>query len=185
MGLQFIIAEDAPEHNVSGSKRLSSAFGCPEEIWREYKDNLSFPLDIYSLASDLGLVVRYRPLDNEISGFLKQIDSRWTATINAIHSESRKRFTLAHELGHFLLHTKGQDDKEFKDTTFFRHEDNVGTINDYSREESEANHFAAKLLMPKEEFIEAANSLKSISAVANKFGVSPMAVRIRSQNIHK
>jgi len=57
----------------------------------------------------------------------------------------RRRFTLAHEIGHFCMH-RSSDRREFVDTgsTMNRSE---SYWNSY---ESEANRFAAELLMPRE-----------------------------------
>ncbi len=61
----------------------------------------------------------------------------------------RKRFTLAHELGHYFLH-KDKIDGIHQDTVLFRdsNEDKLGI-------EYAANDFASELLLPTETFIQA------------------------------
>jgi Zn-dependent peptidase ImmA (M78 family) len=58
------------------------------------------------------------------------------------YSESSKRFTLAHELGHWLLHP---GETHHRDRAIDHHADNAGL----SLEEREANYFAACYLMPE------------------------------------
>ena len=53
----------------------------------------------------------------------------------------KKRFTIAHELGHFRLH---------KNTTLYgRNKESFLDFNDKDSQESDANIFAAELLMPE------------------------------------
>ncbi|MEA4858332.1 MAG: ImmA/IrrE family metallo-endopeptidase [Solidesulfovibrio sp.] len=84
-------------------------------------------------------------------------------------SSVRDVFTIAHELGHFFLHTN------------FKRE-GTAKFNRYgsSRSETEANWFAAELLMPRDRFIEVAlESGFDHRMIATHFGVSGAAVRVR------
>lgn len=77
-------------------------------------------------------------------------------------SPARHRSNLAHELGHYVLHAnQGQAPMPM---TFAR--------NGTGSTEIEANHFAARLLMPQEEFVAAWKKQGSALAVANVFNVS-------------
>src|SRR4051812_22048309 len=76
------------------------------------------PVPIEDIAKAAGAQVTYRNFNNEISGALVR---RGTSAIIAVAAEQplvRQRFTIAHELGHFLLHpARGDDvhvDKHFK-----------------------------------------------------------------------
>lgn len=87
----------------------------------------------------------------------------------------RQAFTVAHELGHLILHKKRQD-------IFFRHQ--VKDFNGDSKEdEKEANWFAASLLMPKEVVTKAWEKYKSIELIAQYFGVSKQAAYWRLKNL--
>lgn len=89
--------------------------------------------------------------------------------INGDEPTYRKRFTIAHEIGHLLLnHTKDVD---------FRN-------NSYSNdpEELEADFFAACLLMPKNIFMDVYQKM-NLSELAAFFGVSRRAVGIRADEI--
>lgn len=90
--------------------------------------------------------------------------------INKDLSPERKTFTLAHEFGHFLMH-KGRDKFRLDFVDFDGSPD--------AQEETEANYFAATLLMPKEKFTKMYTLLNTEGLVAEYFGVSIAAVRNR------
>lgn len=97
--------------------------------------------------------------------------------------ENRKRFSIAHELGHLFLHMGYlvDDDKWQQIGTFV---DSVYHRFGYNLEEHEANEFAASLLMPREEFIEIAKANYSsgyytLDPIAEYFHVSTDAAKTR------
>jgi hypothetical protein len=132
----------------------------PDWIW----DGESIPVPVEDIAdSHLGLLVRdiedmasapgSPPLaaDQTLSGLL--LPSRGEIWVNAEEARRwppRRRFTIGHELGHWVLHQQGQT------AIFCRH----GQVEDEEETkperppldpiEEEANHFAAALLMPAE-----------------------------------
>src|SRR5689334_698552 len=80
----------------------------------------SVPVDIETLASKWAHIVKQR-LDSDLSGMLVPVpdstDARkWAIVVNKSHSAVRQRFTIAHELGHLLLHgyTSAHADRGFK-----------------------------------------------------------------------
>lgn len=84
-------------------------------------------------------------------------------------SAVRDNFTIAHELGHLLLHTDFEAEGAI---TFNRFGSN--------RAETEANWFAANLLMPKDDFKTVAKKLGNDPfALAGYFGVSVAAAKVR------
>jgi Zn-dependent peptidase ImmA (M78 family) len=105
----------------------------------------SFPVPVEEMARELGIRVHYEPFDGDLSGILLRDEDRTIIGINSRHATVRQRFTVAHELGHFLLHTgsKVHIDREFR--VNFR---DTGHIAGSVAEEMEANRFAAALLMP-------------------------------------
>lgn len=82
----------------------------------------------------------------------------------------RKKFALAHELGHHLLH-KGE---KFRLDNF-----DGSTILDDKEQESEANYFAANLLMPASAMLRKISEGTTVGELAVYFGVSAAAVRNR------
>lgn len=130
------------------------------------------PFDVKALIESLGTItLKEHPMENEISGYFQKSEGKWIIGVNSRHHHSRKRFTLAHELGHYALHR--QLNRNFEDAALFRD-------GDTSSLEWEANQFAADLLMPKSEFIKYLRTCNSIDSVSNHFDVSPLAVKIRA-----
>ncbi len=135
------------------------------------------PLDVAELSKALGIKMSFEPMKGEDSGSLKKVKKtgEWIMRINSLHHPNRQRFTIAHELGHFIKHSMRCD--EFSDAAFFRN----GETNPM---EAEANGFAAELLMPAESFrryIERESS--EVDKIANHFQVSALAVRIRAKQL--
>ncbi|MBS0882176.1 ImmA/IrrE family metallo-endopeptidase [Pantoea sp. JGM49] len=141
------------------------------------KNNIRvIPLDVSSLTKLLGITMRMEPMKGDESGSLKRgKDGVWVMTINSLHHPHRQRFTIAHELAHFIKHTIISD--EFNDSVFFRD----GKIN---KIETEANKFAAELLMPETDFHNFINEKsKTVEDIALYFQVSSMAVRLRAKQL--
>ena len=91
--------------------------------------------------------------------------------VNPSDSLARQRFTVAHELGHALLHNEGV------------HPRSDVRLTKYKRLEAEANKFAAALLMPSEHVVMAFNLGKNLEELAAIFGVSQTAMRIRLETL--
>ena len=91
-----------------------------------------------------------------------------------IRNNGRKRFTLAHEIGHFVLHRKKQH--EFKCTRGMMEDFRSGNI------ETEANLFAAQLLLPPNrvrDFSLRPWNLETLCDIAETFDVSLQAAGLR------
>jgi hypothetical protein len=98
---------------------------------------------------------------------------------NAISSAGRINFTLAHEFGHYLLHRTA-----FPDGIECGEQDMVRWDAEYRLIESQANEFAAALLMPLDDFRRridprAKPTLEDIGACADRYGVSLIAATLR------
>ncbi len=103
----------------------------------------SVPVDPAAVAKHIhARIVRKKfPSQERVSGALVRSGSELLIVVNAAHDKKRQRFTIAHEIGHHVLH--GLD--LHVDKTHYR-DDRSGTGED--QEEVEANAFAAELLMP-------------------------------------
>lgn len=115
--------------------------------------------------------IEYVPMEHTQSGQLKYINDGWVISINSLHNEKRQRFTLAHELGHYILHK--EKNSEFKDAVFFRNEvlDSM---------EYKANEFASELLMPESSVRNSVNEgIRNIGELSDLFGVSAAAMKYR------
>jgi len=136
------------------------------------------PVDVLAIAKDLGVKVyetEKGTWPKSVSGLIKRSDSdkdRFEIIVNGDHSFTRQRFTVAHELAHFVLHDREIGDG-IKDDFLFR----SGLNN---RIEKEANNFAADILMPwdlVDQQISAGET--DIKKLADIFRVSPSTMSIR------
>lgn len=167
------------KQSPSSQKLESPPFlSSPKELlhYAQAKNIQTNPLDIVALLESLGITVRYEPLENGISGMLKKnpATNKWIIYVNSLHHPHRQRFTLAHELAHYCRHTPIDD--EFVDWIFFRG-------SKFSSMETEANRFAAELLMPANEFRNQIMMSPKVEDIAKHFQVSSAAVMYRAQEL--
>ena len=136
------------------------------------------PISVVAIAKKLGIkVYRTRDFDDRISGLIQKDEryggkSGYAIYTNANHPITRRRFTIAHEIGHFVLHHDLIGDG-ITDDGLYRSRLR-GEL------ESAANRFAANLLMPNElvwKFIE--QGVDTVEELAKKFKVSESAMSIR------
>lgn len=149
-------------------------------LFAESRGLWSIPVDVESIAKAMGIHVQFVVMLGNISGKLeKEIGGAWTIFVNRDHSPSRHRYTIAHELGHYCLHSF--QETLFEDQIFFRGKE--PTKNECeTKTEWQANSFANEILMPEDKFIEFVdNGIEDIDILAKKFNVSTMAVRIRAK----
>jgi len=153
-------------------------------------------IDLEMVADVLGANVIERTLDAEVSGVLIVKGNEKHILINQEHSTRRKRFTTSHEFGHLVLHDMSND-RVIVDTDI-RVYQRVGQAGSAaynqagstttSREEKEANLFAASLLMPAQWLQDAAKELHDddsfVELLAKKFDVSEQACFIRLQQLN-
>lgn len=107
----------------------------------------------------------------------------FTIFVPSMTSSERDRFTIAHELGHLVLHyplcAKQHPGQPMAATRWVDENDE-----DQQRAEWEANWFAAAFLMGSAAFREAHKTYKGVlELVAVKFGVSPAAARVRAKTL--
>ena len=143
-------------------------------------------VDVYKLAESLGIRVIEEDLPDKVSGVLDcRHQNNPIVLLNSGHFHKRKRFTLAHEIGHFVLHKITGVHMDSK--IFLRQE--APTSQDI-KIEREANQFAAELLMPEDEIRRAWEELpedwfdkKPLDTISGKLGVSEAALLIRLKQL--
>ncbi|PSM39923.1 hypothetical protein C6Y14_29000 [Streptomyces dioscori] len=149
------------------------------------------PVRVERLAVHLGIVVsRSAFKDGDVSGMLVRQDGQPPVVgVNDTHSDHRQRFTIAHELGHFLLHP-GRDVVLDRPVRVNLRDKTSSMATD--REEIEANTFAASLLMPASLVRSMLQQLpgavrqdpdRCTSALAEVFDVSESAMGFRLINL--
>lgn len=154
-----------------------------DEIIRKYASVA--PVDVKAIISEIGLTYVEREMPDGESGFIEYDGWQCTIAVNANEGPQRKRFTAAHELGHFLYHRDLLREHRHLDRLFDEAAGrNLAEPLEYAHE-MQANSFAARLLMPKttlENEIRSGNN--TIAGLARKFDVSRAAVEFRIKNLN-
>ncbi len=165
--------------------------GNPQEILQRYRDTV--PVPVVDIARDLGLqVFMTSGLEPEESGSIRKEGESYIIYVNERHPYKRKRFTIAHEIAHFLKHRDLLDrGAELIDVAkreadepaeMFRVRGREVTEED-RRIEREADHLAAEILMPEASFREVWEKSTTVEEVADAFEVSSMAASIRAKEV--
>lgn len=138
-------------------------------------------LDLLIVECDDVRSVPGAPQDRgRLSGMIDPDRSRmWLDRTECRRSRGRRRFTIAHECGHWVLHVLGADcgyccrPGDIADVA-------AGRKRELARQEREANAFASELLMPELLVHEQARATGcNLSAMAERFDVSVPAIRLR------
>jgi Zn-dependent peptidase ImmA (M78 family) len=143
-------------------------------------DPQTVPIDPVRIARELDLQVFISPMDSELSGALvKERGEDPVIYLSAADAVNRRRFTCAHELGHYQQHV-GAAEIEFieKREVFY----NPGT----KEEEVYANAFAAALLMPAASVrikVDETPGMPNPAVLARFFGVSAESMAYRLKNL--
>ena len=138
------------------------------------------PVSPRDVAAQLGIPVFDWLLGDEISGIFVCFEGKTAIGVNEEHAPVRQRFTVAHELGHFIYADR--------DAIVF---DYLGRERGFSFEmtetadaETTANQFAADLLMPPEWVREDFNKYSAdLTLLRRRYGVSEQAMWFRLLNL--
>lgn len=144
------------------------------------------PVPVERIAKELGIRVQYAPFDGDLSGMAFVKDGKPIAGVNSLHHPNRQRFTLAHEIGHIVLHRQLIESEVHIDKGSLRRDTLASAGVDPI--EIAANAFASEFMMP-EHLLEAAMSGRPIdleddelvAGLAKRFKVSEAAMRFRLQ----
>jgi hypothetical protein len=143
------------------------------------------PVDVEELAASLCRLrvrdaddlcpIAGSPPETPLSGL--RLPARWEIWVRRDEPAPRRRFTVAHEVGHHLLHSDGA-------AVLCRPADVEAAAGDERAREREANRFAAELLMPEPLVrAEAERAGPDPIALAGRFGVSDVAMGYRLVNL--
>lgn len=144
------------------------------------------PVPVVDLARSVGAIVRYEPFAGDnVAGMLYQPKTgKPIIGVNSLDGARRQRFTVAHEIGHLLLHPREELHVDAGFVLAFR---NKKSSDASDIREIEANQFAAELLMPLN-FIERdihkmeldlEDCEDAIEDLARRYEVSQQAMTIR------
>lgn len=159
-----------------------------------------FPVDPNSIAVKMGMEVYFAPIPEGLAGLILKDDRERVPSIfvdkNA--TTSRKRFTIAHELGHYVERFSDSESPDQKIPGHFGFRDKSMTsdekilagcrptdsgTSDQSQRELFADYFACCLLIPENEVQRFVGLGVNIDDVATYFGVSAATMRNRLNDL--
>jgi Zn-dependent peptidase ImmA (M78 family) len=149
------------------------------------------PVPVEAIARSMGLPIVETAMDADVSGALIRSGDLQGIAVNASQAPVRKRFTIAHELAHFLLNHVDKDHVDWKFTVIRRDGRSSEAQDD---QEIAANFFAANLLMPRDHLRRDVEKFKGfdgevqlgdaeIFMLARRYKVSDTAMRYRLQSL--
>lgn len=144
------------------------------------------PVNIIGIITELGIFYREERFRTDDSAYIAPLGGDgYRIVVNATHSLVRRRFSAAHELGHYAYHRDliGDgigDGAAYRSTNAARYSNTLIT----PAHESQANRFAATTLMPKDliDRLVEQHGLQlpyDVGQVASMLQVSEQALRIR------
>ena len=149
------------------------------------------PVPVWDIARRKGARIAVDALEGDLSGFLFRGEEMPVIGVNTHHAMVRQNFTVAHELGHFLLHDQDHErlhvDRAFPTVRLRSNRSSEGADD----AEKEANLFAAELLMPAaflRKDLAGRGELdlqddQFLPSLARRYGVSVQALSYRLQNL--
>lgn len=148
------------------------------------------PIPVEDIARLLGAEIVYSDFQSDVSGLLIRRGGSAVIGVNNSQHEVRRRFTIAHEIGHLLLHgaSEGEDVHIDKRFNVQMRSSASSTAEDVA--EVEANAFAAALLMPHEmvrsdvrDIVIDVEDEREIRSLAQRYHVSAQAMTFRLLNL--
>lgn len=130
------------------------------------------PVDLSAILKKFGLTAYNTTFSRpEVSGAFNRAEK--AIYLDETDPYTRKLFTLAHELGHYFLHSDQDYDVLYREKRPHEH----------PNQEKEANEFAAELLMPEPTIRLYWPVAESIQQLAEIFSVSYSAMEHRLRNL--
>lgn len=132
----------------------------------------TYPIKVVALAKALGLSIYDATFDRkDVAGMIKAKQKK--IYICKTDNAKRQRFSIAHEIGHYVLHYRSE--YKFDENKHISFRDSLSTLG-FSIKEIEANFFASCLLMPQDEVLRLYNNDYSVMDMSNYFLVSQTAM---------
>ena len=141
------------------------------------------PVSVEQIARTIDVSVRFAPLEDDLSGMAFIKGDAKVIVVNALHHPNRQRFTIAHELGHHVLHHRHLAAGVHVDRVIMRRDELSST--GMADVEVQANVFASELLMPQHLIAPEVNAILDLNdevrlaALARRFKVSLAALQFR------
>ena len=119
-----------------------------EQVLKECGIN-SRPVPLDEIIQHYGIRLIELPGNDDIFGAIISQEGKVVIAVNPNQHLNRRRFTVAHEIGHYFCHLNEQAALEHVDGDFRVHWRNGASSEGVNWPEIEANRFAAALLMPE------------------------------------
>ena len=156
----------------------SEGSAAAERIFNDFCND-SIPVDPARVARALGIQVVDAYLDPDVAGAIRRDDDgNTTIYLSTEDHPNRKRFTCAHEIGHFVKHSEDDDD----DFEYIDYRAGAASMG-FDTDERYANAFAASLLMPQKHVRRLRSLGYNDAQLAKAFGVSKAAMVNRLKNL--
>ena len=156
------------KYKNEGLNRIAEKY--PNIDFTSLDGNLVVPVG--AICEKLGIDVKFVELGDGHAGYFDCKER--IIYVNDNYSATRNLFTIAHEIGHCILH----------DGTNNRYDQYHHYTTEERKREYEANQFAGQLLMPESQFVEIFKKYNGIFLdIANIFGVSVRACEVRACNL--
>ncbi len=162
------------------SQEFQKINGDEKKLLDHYRNE--YPVKLATLASKLNVAIKVAGLPLGVSGKISKEDGQYIIRVNRFEKRERQRFTIAHEIAHFLLHRDIIDQSKdgITDSVLYRSGESLSI-------EFEANRLAADIIMPlgaiqekkKEIFGEHPVNEEMIEHLAEIFEVSKPAMEVR------
>jgi Zn-dependent peptidase ImmA (M78 family) len=155
------------------SPNIIGAKGSAHKLLNECGVEIPLGEDLRRLVAYKGGILIEKPLPNGDGRIIHGKNHSIIRINSNIEHTGRKRFTIAHELGHLVMHKEFHVHNDSKSLNWL-----ANTIEQlkFGKEEAEANAFASELLMPSRMFREALTlkklSPELLSSIADTFQTS-------------
>ena len=165
---------------------MSARIGFARESARKLIKNTgqsTIPIDLQKICEELGFqYVEIATFPPGLSALCVEQEGVKYAVVNKGHHSPRKRFSLAHELGHWIFgHTRSFPQSEVT----IDHPPNPEDVKRNNKEEeAEANEFAGELLVPLSLLKESLKKTQDIAQLASMYDVSKEVMTIRRMSTH-
>lgn len=146
-------------------------------------------VDVEALARTLGIEVKRYAYRKDISGTLQLYGRDWVIGINDADTMNRQRFTIAHEIGHYVMHRDLVMRREglpgVADDHRYRQPIIEGNTNPFvtADHERQATVIAIRILMGTDKMRRLIAEGLSVFQIADRIGCSAKAVAIRLETL--
>lgn len=141
-------------------------------------DMYKIPVDIIKIAKLNDITVYEAEIERNISGAIRynKETKKFEIMVNKNDSKQRKRFTIAHEIGHFFLHNELLKSDEVHIDIMYRMPNDD---EEEKKREKDVDYFAGALLMNKTLLTKVCAENHMITELAEIFDVSITAMTVR------